>query len=840
LIAAGVLLVLVVLAVATFSYLQGRERALSQAEENAEDLARALEQHTFVVVRGIDRALSVLPERIDLDALHRPDQRLFFHQLLDRWSRADPSMTMFNIADKHGIILHRSRTPVSEPIDISDRSFFIQHRENADAGLVIGEPVIARSGPNEGQPIMVFSRRLSAPDGSFAGVIVAIAPAATLREFYESLNVGRSGVVNLFRRDGVLLARSPSDADALGKRFDAMDLFSTHLPMAQHGTYRGRLEADDRSRIIAYRTIPQYPLVVMVSVAETEILAGWRQTAVIGATALLLLAAAVMLLMLWLSGALRREAASIRALAINEARARSTLETLSDGVITIDARGVVQSFNPAAERMFGYAAAEIVGGTADRMIGLGRLGELAGSLTGIDGQGNGAARREIEAMRSNGQLFPAELRFGVARGDSALGDLLIVTVRDLSDEKALQHQFEQSQKLEVIGHLTGGIAHDFGNVLAGITTNLETSLRQMPADAPARGQIDVALRAARGGREIVQRLMAFARKQPLNPCPSDINQLISSIMPLLRQGRGPGIEIETKLSSGLAPINIDRSGMENAILNLVINANDAMPAGGRIVLETGRVNISPMRAAQWGVKAGEYATLAVRDAGSGMTPEISRQIFEPFFSTKPAGTGLGLSMVQRFVAQSGGSVSVDTKPGAGTCITMYFPMLRGRQGTASDWFNQLAPSTLGPSRGRAILVVEDNKMVREGVTLLLQQLGHRPIAVPDAQQALARLDEDAGIELLLTDIGLPGMNGRQLARVARGRNPAIKVLFATGYDTMSGGERPLAEVDDNTGLLMKPFFEEDLTREIERLFRSEPARPNGEGRMTRAVNGGGR
>jgi CheY-like chemotaxis protein len=193
-------------------------------------------------------------------------------------------------------------------------------------------------------------------------------------------------------------------------------------------------------------------------------------------------------------------------------------------------------------------------------------------------------------------------------------------------------------------------------------------------------------------------------------------------------------------------------------------------------------------------------------------------------------------MVHGFVAQSGGHLEVASKPGGGTSITMYFPMQRGRQGGAADWFSQLAAAAPVTSAGRSILVVEDNPIVRDGLMMLLQQLGHQPIAAQDAEQACALLDQNPQVELLLTDIGLPGMNGRQLARVARTRKPGIKVLFATGYDTMAG-ERPLAEVDANTGLLMKPFFEEDLIKEIDRLLTTPP-QPNGEQRKPRAANGG--
>lgn len=842
LIAAGILLISAVVVAAGFAYVHGREQALLDAEDSAEDLARALERHTFVVTRGIDRGLSVLSERVDVAALEDPGQRAFFHQLLDRWARADPALAAFLILDRNGVVLHRSNTADFDPTDNSDRSYFTAHRDDPGAGLVIGEPLVARAGPTQGRPTIAFSRRLSASDGSFAGVVVATVATDSLRDFNQSLNVGRNGIVSLLRRDGLMLARSPADPSVVGRRFDTSELFRTQLANAEHGTYRARFPTDNVHRIVAYRSVPQYPLIVTVSVAQADVIAAWGETAAIGASALLTLVAAVILLLLWLWGASKREAASTHALAVNEARARSTLETLSDGVITIDAGGIVRSFNPAAERMFGFTAADVIGGSADRLLGFGGLSDIrewlstAGDRPDSQRHAAGARRREIEATRSDGTHFPAELRFGIARGDPDLGDQIIVTVRDLSEEKALQHQFQQSQKLEVIGHLTGGIAHDFGNVLAGVTTNLESAMRQLPPGAVAREQIDSALQASRSGREIVQRLIAFARRQPLNPCSSDLNQLITGCMALLCQGRGSGIKIKPNLSGGLAPILVDRSGLENAVLNLVINASDAMPDGGTILLETGQVTIGAGRAAEWGIKAGEYATLAVRDNGRGMTSEVRSRMFEPFFSTKRSGTGLGLSMVQGFVTQSGGHVEVESAPGAGTTVTMFFPMQRGRQASLTEWFSQLGGAAPQQSAGRSILVVEDNAFVREGLIALLGHLGHRTIMAADAESAALLLDRHPEIELLLTDIGLPGMSGRQLARLARARRPTLKVLFVTGYDTVSTGERPIAEVDAGTGLLTKPFFEEDLAREIERLFRTSPPQSNG-GRPKSRANG---
>ena len=677
LLAAGTALIVAVLAMAGAGYWRGRGQALREAETSTQDLARALEQHTLVVLRGIERALSVLPERIDVTALRRPDQRLAFHQMLDRWARADPAGAHFMILDESGIVRHRSHSPDPLPIDNADRAYFAVHRERADTGLFIGEPVIARSGPAEGEFVIAFSRRVPAADGSLGGVVVAGMPAKVLMEFYESLNVGRSGVVSLFRRDGVLLARSPA-AGVVGQRFDQIELFRKELPKAEYGTYRSRFVTDGDVRITSYRAVPQYPLIVAVSLSEAEVMAAWHESAMFGAAALLTLTAAIGLLVVWLSTALKRDAATARALAMNEAKARSTLETVADGVIAIDARGAVRSFNAAAEQMFGCAAAAAIGREAASLFEAGQIGDAAGWLRWADAAPANGRRHEIMARRADGRAFPAELRLGRAPGAAGAEDLVIATLRDLTEEKALRHQFEQSQKLEAIGHLTGGIAHDFGNILAAIAMNVELSLRHLPENSAVRGFMDDAGRAARSGRDIVQRLLAFARKQALDPSPGDLNALVQDALPLLLHGRSHGVSIETRLSGGLGLVFLDRSGIENALLNLVINAGDAMPDGGKVIVETGSMEVGAARAAEWGIKRGPYATLSVCDSGLGMTKDVASRIFEPFFSTKVQGrgTGLGLSMVHGFVMQSGGHILVDTKPNLGTRVTLLFPMQR--------------------------------------------------------------------------------------------------------------------------------------------------------------------
>ncbi|MCY0107017.1 PAS domain-containing protein [Pseudomonas monsensis] len=378
-------------------------------------------------------------------------------------------------------------------------------------------------------------------------------------------------------------------------------------------------------------------------------------------------------------------------------------------------------------------------------------------------------------------------------------------------EDALRH----AQKMEAVGQLTGGIAHDFNNMLTGIIGSLDLMQRYI-ADGRANeiGRFtEAAVSSANRAAALTHRLLAFSRRQSLDRKQLNVNELIHSLEDLIRRTKGDQIELKLQLADDLWSVSTDVSQLENALLNLVINARDAMPEGGELLIETVNVyldgsDITTLEP----VKAGDYLMLAVSDNGTGMTPSVRSKAFDPFFTTKPIGqgTGLGLSMIYGFAQQSGGHVSLDSLPGQGTCVRLYLPRLYALEPEHPP-ANPVEPPAHLPS-GETVVVVEDDPAVRMLVLDLLKELGYRAFEAEDAKSALPLLESDLRVDLLVTDVGLPGMNGRQLAEVARQHRPGLKVLFMTGYAQKAAERQGFLE--DGMDMVAKPFAIELLASKI--------------------------
>ncbi len=368
--------------------------------------------------------------------------------------------------------------------------------------------------------------------------------------------------------------------------------------------------------------------------------------------------------------------------------------------------------------------------------------------------------------------------------------------------------------MEAVGQLTGGIAHDFNNMLAVVLGSLDLLGRRLDGDdARARRYVDAATEGARRAATLTQRLLAFSRQQPLQPEPIDVNRLVANMSDLLRGSLGGGIQLETVLAGGLWPVNADPNQLENVILNLGINARDAMNGAGRVTIETGNAHLDDRYvAAEIGIAAGQYVLVAVTDAGAGMAADIVAKAFDPFFTTKGVGkgTGLGLSQVYGFVKQSGGHVKIYSELGVGTTVKLYLPRLVGEV-TADT----AAPDTAPPAGGDAhevILVVEDEAGVRAVTVDSLRELGYRVIAADGAAAALRLIEAHPDIALLLTDIVMPEVNGAKLAEAARVLHPGLKVLFTTGYTRNAVVHNGV--VDPGVELIGKPFTFEALAAKV--------------------------
>lgn len=405
-----------------------------------------------------------------------------------------------------------------------------------------------------------------------------------------------------------------------------------------------------------------------------------------------------------------------------------------------------------------------------------------------------------------------------ARAAIEAGEALLATNRQLTEEAenraAAEAQVRQMQKMESIGQLTGGVAHDFNNMLAIVIGSLDMARRRLGSDpAKARECVDNAMEGAERAAQLTARLLAFSRQQPLAPKPVDANKLVGGMSELLRRTIGENVRIETVLAGGLWAAFIDGAQLENAVLNLCVNGRDAMPDGGRLTIETACTHLDDAYAAAHDeVTPGQYVMVSVTDTGTGMPPEVIERAFDPFYTTKGVGkgTGLGLSQVFGFVKQSGGHVKIYSEPGVGTTVKLYLPRHFGEAEAAAA---EAAAGELPRAKDdEIILVVEDEDQVRHMSVDALRELGYVVVQASDANQALTVLEIQPRIDLLFTDIVMPDMNGRILSDRAREKRPDLKVLYTTGYTRNAIVHNGM--LDHDVAFLAKPFTIQQLAAKV--------------------------
>ena len=482
-------------------------------------------------------------------------------------------------------------------------------------------------------------------------------------------------------------------------------------------------------------------------------------------------------------------------------------------IYMLDASGHVSSWNPGAERIKGYAASEILGRhfsefytPEDRAAGVPARALSTAERTGkFEGEG--------WRVRKDGTKFWASVLIDALR--SPAGELIgfAKITRDMTERRLMQEQLHQSQKMEAIGQLTGGVAHDFNNLLTVVLGNLDSLSQELPAEQPRwRRRVEHALQATQRAAGLTQKLLAFARRQPLRPKPIDINRSLATWTELIRRTLPESINLRCIEDDAAGIAEVDANQLESALLNLVVNARDAMPNGGTLTLEsaTARLTQEDTRLIP-DLKPGNYVLICVSDTGSGMTPEVLERAFDPFFTTKPLGqgTGLGLSQVFGFVKQSGGNIKIYSRPGHGTTVKIYLPQVHASESSSPQPQPGTQPAT---SHRETILVVEDNDAVRSFTTDTLREFGFNVIEAVDASEALKVLDRNRSVDLLFTDIGLPGLNGRELAATVQRRYSKVRVMFTSGYAQMPS-PTPSSEIVE-IPLLSKPFTRAQLYEQI--------------------------
>lgn len=540
-----------------------------------------------------------------------------------------------------------------------------------------------------------------------------------------------------------------------------------------------------------------------------------------------------------------------------EERARALLDAAPDALVVVDATGRIVVVNAQTENLFGYRREELLGQSIEVLV---PERVIAGHIEkrqqfiaqpAVRPMGSGLA---LAGRRKDGSEVPVEISLSPLHTRD--GILVSAAIRDSTERRAAQqalhaardelehrvrertaeleqanralqaemadrHKAEsalyQAQKMEAVGQLTGGVAHDFNNLLTVIMGNLQILAKQLHTDALASELIQAALKAAKRGSDLNRTLLAFSRKQRLVPVALNLNELIDGMVGILRRTLGEQVQIVLQQAKSVPRAMADPAQLETALLNLAVNARDAMPRGGTLTIETDAVTFDEHSAALEGdLQPGHYVMLAVSDAGVGMTPDVVARVFEPFFTTKETGkgSGLGLAMVYGFAKQSGGHVTIYSQPGIGTTVKLYLPEI--------DAPNETIPTTsdtqtVHPTGRETILVVEDEEDVRQLADRVLSVLGYRIFQAADGTSALAILEREPEVALLFTDVVLPGgLNGPDIARQAQALRPKLKVLYTSGYT--GNAIQQLEALNVEVRLISKPYAIDDLAQTVREIL----------------------
>jgi len=536
------------------------------------------------------------------------------------------------------------------------------------------------------------------------------------------------------------------------------------------------------------------------------------------------------------------------------ARYDAVVANAADVIITVDEEGLIQFANPAALSQFGYSNAELLGKSAAELFET--RDEWRGTLQGALANSPSGQPIDLIARRKDGT--PSYLEASASRWTSGTRSFVTVILRDVNGRRATdaalrksetearsaaaaltelnrtleqrvqertaqlmqtEDALRQSQKMEAIGQLTGGIAHDFNNLLQGITGGLDLVKKRV-----AQGRfseldrfISGAMASANRASALTHRLLAFSRRQPLAPTAVQVNPLLASMEELLHRTLGEHVHLELVTAAGLWLTKCDPNQLENAVLNLVINARDAMPDGGTLTVETQNSQLDSAYAAlHQDIECGQYVCISVKDTGTGMSAATIAKAFEPFFTTKPLGrgTGLGLSMIYGFAKQSGGHANIHSELGTGTTVKLYLPRYNGDVEEA-DLIPDLS-DVQSAHTNETVLVVEDEFVVRELIVEVLKELGYSTLEAEDGPASLKILQSQQRVDLVISDIGLPGLNGRQIVEAARVTRPTLKVLFMTGY--AENAAMAAGFLEPGMSMITKPFAMEALASRVREIL----------------------
>jgi signal transduction histidine kinase/ActR/RegA family two-component response regulator len=782
-----------------------------EAANDTANFARAFEENITRTVQAVDQTLLFVRDAY----LHDPEW-------VTRGSWAggraflDDLHVQMGIADPDGRMLWSNLGPVTSEVSIADREHFqVQQASTADA-LFISRLVLGRI---SGKWTIQFTRKLLASDGSFAGVGVASLDPQYLSRFYQSISIG-NGVIMLATTSGTVLARAPERVSPLGEALPEEIKSRIHRAIA-NGTYRAISGADHVDRIFSARQLERYPLIVAVGMATDDVFASYehnKRVYVAAGTVLSFVSIGAGLIMLRQRVELL---ASRHALSV-------TLENMSQGIAMVDAAGNVPVLNQRTIELLGIPP-QLVGpkmkyrAILDWQSQSGEYGEestrSAGFAWVMREGGSPKGDYTYERVRPNGTVLEV-------RTQSLPDGAFVRTFTDITERKqheaalaAARARVAHAERMQVLGQLAGGIAHDFNNILQAVQGGATLIAKRAHDAESVRRFSRMVLDATERGSSITRRLLAFARRGELRAEPVEAAPLLSALCEVLNHTLGPNVEVDLRLDDDLPPLLADKGQMETVLVNLANNARDAMPDGGKLTLSATVETVDANAAQPQDLQPGRYVRLRITDTGCGMDEATLARALEPFFSTKPTGqgTGLGLSMAKGFVEQSGGTLSIDSTPGRGTTVHLWLPATT-RMDPAPSIPRPAPTSAPRHDGGKKILLVDDEAMVRETLAASLADAGYGVQIAADGAAALEILESEAAIDVLVTDLSMPDIDGLAVIRNARRYRPDLPALLLTGY---AGHGAQLAVGGSLTGaftLVRKPITAAQLADRIEALL----------------------
>jgi PAS domain S-box-containing protein len=805
--------VVAVVAQVVYDLWRSHERQIHDAERNAANLVRLLDEQTARTFQAVDLTLRATADAVSRIPKERADYDKAVHDTLGSFTAQVPFVRAIFVVDREGVMRHVSNAMPAPPLDNTDRDYFKALRAPSTE-LYVGSPVFSRT---TGLWFVSASLRLVDAEGQFAGVIVAAVEPEYFLTFYKSIDVGQEGSLSLFLRDGRLLVQSSPAAKPAGTSFADSLLFRDRLPVARQGVFTLPAAEDRPESIVGYRSLEGLPFVVSVALSEREVLRDWWSNLLVYVPILGIFVCFVGVLMAFLLRELRQREELSLALRQNSDRLRLALESSETGTWTWDEESDRSIGDENVMRIFGVTAGPYA-----------RTGEEF--LNSVHPDDRDEVRQAIAASMT--EKTPYDIVYRIHRSDGAVrwihsrGEAMrradgkpngmIGVCSDITTHRRAEEALVQGQRMEVVSQLTGGVAHDFNNLLQVVLGNAEILTDGLAGNPTLRRWAEMTKVAAERGAELTRRLMAFARRQALEPSEVNVNRLLVDMTDTLRRSLGD-FHLVADFSEDLWLAHVDSVQLENAILNLILNSRDATPTDGRVTVATANRELSRQDCAGSDeLTPGRYVIVSVADSGVGMSPDVLKRCCEPFFTTKDvgAGSGLGLSMVYGFMKQSGGHLTIASKPGEGTTVTLYLPWA----GLASLELPQpiLSTSHVLPGGVETVLVVDDDPLVRGYVCEQITQLGYAVIECADGDAALDVLRRGEDVDLLFSDILMPGgLDGIALVEAALAICPQLKVLLTSGdAHGVVGDERRLA----GRTVLEKPYRKDELAETLRRIL----------------------